>query len=217
MYGQQFNSHTTKQTPIPLQAVWASKYNDRAYYSCRKVGLRFDDIRMAVLCQRVVPAKYAFVIHTANPISGDKDEIYAELVIGLGESIVSGTVPGSALAFSARKEDTGAPTVLLYPSKSEGMRVVESLIFRSDSNGEDLEGYAGAGLYESVTIDQTTQERVDYSDDKIITDPAYRRSILSAICQAGLEIEQALGSAQDIEGVVGPDDAITIVQTRPQV
>ena len=35
--------------------------------------------------------------------------------------------------------------VLLYPSKGEGMFVPESLIFRSDSNGEDLEGYAGAG------------------------------------------------------------------------
>ena len=28
--------------------------------------------------------------------------------------------------------------VLLYPSKSQGMFVPESLIFRSDSNGEDL-------------------------------------------------------------------------------
>jgi hypothetical protein len=26
---------------------------------------------------------------------------------------------------------------------------------RSDSNGEDLEGYAGAGLYESITMDET--------------------------------------------------------------
>jgi hypothetical protein len=26
----------------------------------------------------------------------------------------------------------------------------DSLIFRSDSNGEDLEGFAGAGLYDSV-------------------------------------------------------------------
>ena len=35
--------------------------------------------------------------------------------------------------------------VEMYPSKSDGMFVPESLIFRSDSNGEDLEGYAGAG------------------------------------------------------------------------
>jgi alpha-glucan,water dikinase len=32
------------------------------------------------------------------------------------------------------------------------MFVEDSLIFRSDSNAEDLEGYAGAGLYDSVTM-----------------------------------------------------------------
>lgn len=34
-----------------LKGVWASKYNDRAYYSLRKVDLNFDDVRMAVLVQ----------------------------------------------------------------------------------------------------------------------------------------------------------------------
>lgn len=36
----------------------------------RKVGLNFMDLRMAVLVQRVVPADYAFVIHTVNPSTG---------------------------------------------------------------------------------------------------------------------------------------------------
>lgn len=160
---------------------------------------------------------YAFVIHTANPVSGDADEIYAEAVIGLGESIVSGQVPGSALAFSARKDALGRPRVLLFPSKSHAMRVPESLIFRSDSNGEDLEGYAGAGLYDSVTLDDTVTERVDYSEDALVRDPGFRAKLMTDICTVGLEIEAALGSAQDIEGVVGADGAITVVQTRPQV
>lgn len=53
-----------------LQGVWASKYNERALLSMRKVGLDFRDLRMAVLVQRVVPAAYAFVIHTHNPSTG---------------------------------------------------------------------------------------------------------------------------------------------------
>ncbi len=60
-----------------------------------------------------------------------------------GESLVSGEVSGSAFAFKAPKAALGDPEVLHYASKSEGMFVGESLIFRSDSNGEDLEGYAG--------------------------------------------------------------------------
>jgi hypothetical protein len=38
------------------------------------------DLRMAVLVMRVVPAQYAFVIHTVNPATRDEDEIYCELV-----------------------------------------------------------------------------------------------------------------------------------------
>lgn len=59
----------------------------------------------------MVPAQYAFVIHTRNPSTGDPDEIYCELVRGLGEAIVSGTVPGTALAFVARKDDLDNPQV----------------------------------------------------------------------------------------------------------
>lgn len=99
------------------------------------------------------------------------------MVKGLGEALVSGMVPGSSIAFTARKDDLDHPQVLSYASKSEGMFVPESLIFRSDSNGEDLEGYAGAGLYESITMDRTAQQRVDYSDDPITIDPEFRRKV----------------------------------------
>ena len=200
-----------------VRAVWASKYNDRAYLSCKKVGLDFEAVSMAVLCQRVVPAQYAFVIHTSNPTNGDKNEVYCELVKGLGESIVSGTVPGTALAFSAKKNNLDNPNVLLYPSKSEGMFVEESLIFRSDSNGEDLEGYAGAGLYESVTMDVTYRQVVDYSSDPIIVDAEFRRQLMSNVAKAGAEIETALGSPQDVEGVVDAEGHVYVVQTRPQM
>jgi alpha-glucan,water dikinase len=54
----------------------------------------------------------------------------------------------------------------MYPSKGEGMFVPESLIFRSDSNGEDVEGYAGAGLYDSITMDPSVLKKVDYGDDR---------------------------------------------------
>ena len=201
-----------------LRAVWVSKYNERAYISTRKVGIPFDDVRMAVLVQRVISARYAFVIHTTNPTTGDDGEIYCELVRGLGEAIVSGTVPGTALAFTARKDALDAPQVLLYPSKSEGMFVEDwSLIFRSDSNGEDLEGYAGAGLYDSVTTALTVRQVVDYSSDPIVADAEFRRKLMEKVCRVGAEIEASLGSAQDIEGVIDPELNIFVVQTRPQM
>jgi hypothetical protein len=56
--------------------------------------------------------------------------VFCELVKGLGESLVSGTVPGSSLAFKARKDNLAAAELLSYASKSEAMFVDESLIFR---------------------------------------------------------------------------------------
>ena len=64
------NGERWAQAERALVGVWASKFNDRAFYSMRKVGLDFMDLRMAVLVQRVVPARYAFVIHTTNPSTG---------------------------------------------------------------------------------------------------------------------------------------------------
>ncbi len=66
---------TLSASIAPAQGVWASKYNERALLSMRKVGLDFRDLRMAVLVQRVVPATYAFVIHTHNPSTGQSPRI----------------------------------------------------------------------------------------------------------------------------------------------
>ena len=64
-----------------------------------QAGLPFMDLRMAVLVMRVVPAQYAFVIHTMNPATRDETEVYCELVKGLGETLVSGQFPGKSMAF----------------------------------------------------------------------------------------------------------------------
>lgn len=45
-----------------------------------------------------MPAEYAFVLHTANPITGVKGEVFGELVQGMGEALV-GNHPGRALSF----------------------------------------------------------------------------------------------------------------------
>ena len=43
--------------------------------------------------------------------AGSPDEVYAEVVVGLGESIVSGLVPGSALGCVIKKSDLDNPEV----------------------------------------------------------------------------------------------------------
>lgn len=204
-----------EQAWMAIKKVWASKWNERAYFSTRKVKLDHDYLCMAVLVQEIINADYAFVIHTTNPSSGDSSEIYAEVVRGLGETLV-GAYPGRALSFICKKNDLNSPQVLGYPSKPIGLFITRSIIFRSDSNGEDLEGYAGAGLYDSVPMDKEEKVVLDYSSDPLMIDGNFRQSILSSIARAGNAIEELYGSPQDIEGVVR-DGKIYVVQTRPQM
>ena len=200
-----------------ILGVWASKYNERAVLSCKKAGLNHADLSMAVLCQPVVRARYAFVLHTVNPQNNDKSEIYGELVCGLGEALV-GNFSGRALSFKTSKSNLDNPTVVGFPSKSKGLFMEQdSLIFRSDSNGEDLEGFAGAGLYDSITMEEATLKNVDYSTDSLITDETKRQKLLATISKVALEIETLCGSPQDIEGAISEDGQLYIVQTRPQV
>lgn len=198
-----------------IKKVWASKWNERAYISCKKAKLNHDNLCMAVLVQEVICGDYAFVIHTKNPLSGDTSEIYTEIVKGLGETLV-GAYPGRAMSFITKKTNLMSPIVIGYPSKLTGLYCNQSIIFRSDSNGEDLEGYAGAGLYDSEVMDKEEEVVLDYSKDRLIVDKAFQVSLFSKIAEAGKIIEGLYGRPQDIEGVV-KDGIIYVVQTRPQI
>ena len=202
-----------ERAAMRIKQVWASKWNDRAYFSRQARGFPHDAVQMAVLIQEVIEAEFAFVIHTVNPFSGNRDEVYAEVVLGLGETLV-GNYPGRAMSFICPKKG-GEPTVLAYPSKSVGL-FGGGLIFRSDSNAEDLEGYAGAGLYESVLLEDPRHVTLDYTNERLVWDASHRAEVLRKIAQIGEVVEEAFGSPQDIEGAFS-QGKFAIVQTRPQV
>ncbi len=196
-----------------IKQVWASKWNERAYFSRNAWHINHDDIYMAVLIQQVIDAEYAFVIHTVNPSTGNANEIYAEAVNGLGETLV-GNYPGTSFSFSADKE-SGEPEILSYPCKSTAL-FGKGLIFRSDSNAEDLEGYAGAGLYDSIMLEPPREQTLDYTNDILTWNNDFKNELMANIIKIGIHIEKSLGFPQDIEGVYSKGKYY-VVQTRPQV
>ena len=196
-----------------IKRVWSSKWTNRAFYARRALGMPHSDLRMAVLVQRIVPADYAYVVHTVNPTTANPRELLAEVVLGLGETLV-GNHPGRALGCVCPKP-SGSVKLLSYPSKSTALRG-HGLIFRSDSNGEDLPGYAGAGLYDTVTLQTPQVDLVDYSQEPLVWDADFRQRLLMRISQLAQSVEAACGAPQDIEGACA-DGEFFIVQTRPQV
>jgi len=199
-----------------VKTVWASKFNQRAILACRKAGLKHCDICMSVLVQEAIDAEYAFVVHTQHPITGSDKDIYCEIVAGLGETLV-GNFPGRSLGFSANKMNLSF-SVDKRPSKSIALRLQGStLICRSDSNCEDLPGFAGAGLFDSVFVSPPVEAAHDYSRDRIVCDIDFQESCFKAITEASIRVESSFGSPQDIEGVIDRDGNVTIVQSRPQI
>jgi alpha-glucan,water dikinase len=195
-----------------LVQVWGSKWNDRAFLSRRARGIADQAVTMAVLVQRVVEADYGFVLHTANPFSNRRDELYAELVPGLGETLV-GNHPGRALGASVHKSSQQIH-LASFPSKSLGL-YGRGLIFRSDSNAEDLAGYAGAGLYDTLTLEPVREQRLDYTREPLVWDEPFRARMLGGLGALGAAVEAALGAPQDVEGTCSRDE-YWVVQSRPQ-
>ena len=197
-----------------IKSVWASKFNERAYIATSKVGITLKDIRMAVLCQKIIPAEYAYVIHTKNPSNNNPDEVFAEVCIGMGEALV-GAYEGQSLSFAYNKKNKNYE-IKSFPNKSIALKN-SGFIFRSDSNTEDLEGFSGAGLFDSIPMIEDKEEEIYYHKDKIFYDEGFRDYLIKKISELGIGVENLYGGLpQDIEGVFYNNN-FYIVQTRPQV
>ncbi|BBL80890.1 hypothetical protein RxyAA322_27440 [Rubrobacter xylanophilus] len=70
---------------------WASFFSERAlFYRAQKGSL--EDLRMAVVVQRMVDPEKSGVIFTADPVRRRRDRMVVEAVRGVGEQVVSGEV-----------------------------------------------------------------------------------------------------------------------------
>jgi pyruvate, water dikinase len=68
---------------------WASFFSERAlFYRARKGSL--DDLRMAVVVQRMLAPEKSGVLFTADPVQRRRDQMVVEAIFGLGEQVVSG-------------------------------------------------------------------------------------------------------------------------------
>ncbi|MEJ2690371.1 MAG: PEP/pyruvate-binding domain-containing protein, partial [Deltaproteobacteria bacterium] len=171
-----------------IRKVWASLWTKRAALSRRQAGIPQDAVHMAILIQQMIDPDYSFVIHTVNPISGKKDELYIEMAVGLGEVLASAAVRGTPYRLVVDKK-TGAVQTLAFADFSVALR-------------PDREAGTSTAL-------------IDYSKIALTMDGEARRQLAGRLAVIGRFVEQAAGRPQDIEGaVVG--EAIVLLQSRAQ-
>ena len=197
-----------------IKKVWASKYNERIFLSKQKISIKFSEIKISILVQKIIPAEYAFVIHTKNPINNNSNEIFAEIVNGMGETLV-GAYEGQSFSFINNKINK-EKKIKSFQNKSIKLEN-KGFIFRSDSNMEDIENFSGAGLFDSVPLNEDKIENMFYNNDKIFNDVEFRNNLINKISEIGKNIELLYNNQpQDIEGVYSNGE-FYVVQTRPQV
>jgi pyruvate,water dikinase len=75
-----------------VRRCWGSLWTQRAIAYRRRLRIDPAEVRIAVVLQRMVDAETAGVMFTANPVTGDREQIVVEASSGLGEAVVSGLV-----------------------------------------------------------------------------------------------------------------------------
>jgi phosphohistidine swiveling domain-containing protein len=75
-----------------VRRCWASVWSARAIGYRARRGISPDEVSIAVVVQRLVPAEAAGVMFTVDPVGGADDQIVISANWGLGESVVAGDV-----------------------------------------------------------------------------------------------------------------------------
>ncbi len=182
---------TPKQLGINIRKVWASAWNARAYFDREYHGIDHEKVFPAVLIQEMVPATYAFVVHTRNP--SNKDEVVLEVVQGFGEALVGGD-----------DEFIGSPYRFIYDRDTHGFKLA-----RFASKGKKI-SMSQDGIMETALA--------SYADDPLISEEGL--SVMKNIIKGALKIEAQYDTPQDIEGAVVLKQAkwgVAFVQARDQV
>ena len=85
------NIRGPRQVAQSVAECWASAESQVALHYRRRQAID-DQITIAVIVQQLVPADVSAVAFSANPVTGNRDEVMINASWGLGESIVGGTV-----------------------------------------------------------------------------------------------------------------------------
>ena len=171
-----------------MRRVWSSLWTRRAVLSRKQAGIPHEQAQMAVIIQQMLAPDYSFVLHTVNPLSHNTDEVYAEIAVGLGETLASAAARGT-------------PYRLVCHKKS---REVQTLAFANFSYALRADSTAGVN-----------RELLDYSRVPLSRESELRKDLARRLAAIGSRVENEFGKAQDIEGAI-TGNKIYLVQSRPQ-
>lgn len=198
-----------------VRTVWGSLWTRRAASSRSAHGVDHNAASMAVLVQEMVNSDLSFVAFSVNPANtADRNHIYIEAALGMGETLASGGQEGQPYRMRVRRDDTSATFVDTLASYSHAL--VPKLQEHGASSDADSCGFEEHNLFAKT---------VNYSKEKMTTDAEFCMRVSKEIAKVVLTLEKELGGMQDVEGAVQwgsttgsfEDFDVFVVQARPQL
>jgi rifampicin phosphotransferase len=118
-----------------IRRCWDSLHSDRAvaYRDANEIG---TDVHMAVVVQRMVDAKAAGVLFTANPLTGTRAEMVVDAAPGLGDVVVDGSVIADHYVLDGTPPRTGG---CLDRGQLDALRDAGARVQESFGSPQDIE------------------------------------------------------------------------------
>ena len=177
-----------------IAKVWASLFNSRAIINRRKLNIETKLAKMSVIVMQMTEPDFCYVIHTINPINGNKNEVYIELAIGLGETL-------------AQSNQKGAPYRLIFNRNDNSLNIL------------NLSSYS----YE-MERKTSNMRMIEYRNEELTKSEDFINKVGKRLGKIGIMIEEKISKekvGQDIEGnymkINGNIENFYIVQTRPEI
>ena len=171
-----------------IRAVWSSLWTRRAALSRKQANIPHEQAHLAVLIQEMLTPDFSFVLHTVNPINHNPGEVYAEIAVGLGETLASAASRGNPYRMVCERH-SGAANTVAFANFSQAL-------------WPDPAG----GVAPKI---------VDYSRIAMSCEAGARKRLGRRLASIAEMVENSFHKPQDIEGVVVGEE-IYLVQARAQ-
>ena len=167
-----------------IKKCWASAIAYRVVEYRRQNGQSLIE-GMGVIIQEMVDAETAGVLFTSDPMTGNKSYMVINASFGLGEAVVSGQVNPDTIRVRRGRDN--------------------EILIEKHEVGEKLT---------KIIVDDEAGIRSEQVTDVDKSRPCLSEEEIKLICEKGSEMENILGSSQDIEWAMSKGE-LFVLQARP--
>ncbi|MFL2529341.1 MAG: PEP/pyruvate-binding domain-containing protein [Candidatus Azotimanducaceae bacterium] len=134
-----------------VKNCWSSLWTAQAISYRHQNGIEQDSVAMAVVVQIMVPSEVSGILFTANPATGERNEIIINASFGLGEAVVSGQVTPDT--YIVNKNDKTVKETIIGPK--------EQKIISDGKQGVRMENVSASEQGQSSLSESMLSELVD--------------------------------------------------------